>query len=164
MPKVLGIARRIAKKKASSKEALSISPPTEPVTENYPEISNSAIDQIMEKLSEPCEIIANVKFWGTKETSLVALTTKSELNFLRASASEFKVMSQTELLKKGVTEVPIWCWGSNTREKLAKEPKLKLHEEDKKTLQEAKRLRKKMLEEEQTEASEEASVNIQSEE
>jgi hypothetical protein len=82
-------------------------------------------------------------------------------------------MSQTELLKKGIKEVPIWCYGSNTREKLSKEPKYTLHEEDAKALKEAKILKKKMMEEDRKEAEEpdcksvsakKKSVNVQEEE
>lgn len=105
-------------------------------------------NEILERLVEPIEVVCNVTFWSSRESSLVAVLNKADLKHLQC-ANEVKVVLQKDLIKKGVHEVPIWEFGCSTREKLAKCPMFTLHEEDSKAEKAAKRTAKKMEEEDQ---------------
>jgi hypothetical protein len=152
-------AKKVAQEleKASQAEASSIAErPVEPI-----EIVDPELEAILEKLREPCEIVANVTFWTSKESSLVAILTKAELTQIQCGTDSFKVMSQSELLKKGITEVPTWEYGANTREKLSKTPRFHLHEEDKAALAEARRIKKKLAEEERKMMEEDMAADLE---
>jgi len=137
------------KEKASEQEAVRLVEP-----DAYSGDPRDDLEPIFEKYREPCEVIANVEFWGTKEQSLVAILDKLTLKHLQCSASTFKVMLQKDILKKGITEVPIYEYGCNTREKLAKCPKFHLKEEDSKTAKRVMKQAKKLEEEDEVETEE----------
>jgi len=146
--KVLARKTRRTEERASAREAVSIREPEVYLgDEEDPELA-----KIFERYHEPCEVIANVEFWGTREQSLVAITDKLTLKHLQCSATSFKVMLQKDILKKGIHEVPIYEYGCNTREKLSRCPKFKLHEEDAKTAKKTAKMAKKLEEEEESEA------------
>jgi hypothetical protein len=81
---------------------------------------------------EPCEVVADVHF--AHDSSIVAILDKSTLKCLMMSAKSFKILLQKDLVKKGITSVPVYEYGCSSREKLSLQPRFKLvAEDDKKT-------------------------------
>ena len=102
-----------------------------------------SLDEILKESLEHCEIVVDVIFFGkARYQSYVAVFDKPTLRHLQCSTQSCKIVLQKDLIKKGIKEVPIYEYGSNTQEKLLKSKKHKLKKENseltKKILKEAK--------------------------
>jgi hypothetical protein len=114
---------KIASRVVSKKQALPVVEKGQILSSTVYETDTTDLDLILADNSklEACEIVANVTFWGREqEQSLVMFECNIDKHFVENSASSFKIMKQDDLIKKSIKEVPIWEYGSNTREKLSK--------------------------------------------
>ena len=93
------------------------------------------IDEILDNLLEPCEIVLDVVFHGRDTTrNYVVVLDRSTLKYLQGSSKSCKTVLQKDLIRKGITEVPIYEFGSNSHKKLLRCKTFKLKEEDPKSI------------------------------